>query len=192
MAKMANAKPKNRSDAYDHVFDNNELGLLISKVQSTVISNGKELDKAIIERVPPVEDLDRFLTVDVMPDGVFVSPKAQVKKCDTLDFNGSEPDFIIFRRRNNSQRCHVIELKYGHVFDTKKANAERQAIHGFIERNASELPFKISAHFVCFFRDDRQSIWEGFKRRIALEEAMTGREFCKLLEIDYAEIANRT
>lgn len=44
------------------------------------------------------------------------------------------------------------------------------------------------AHFCAFNQDDRQAIWNGFKRRISLEEAMTGREFCDLLEIDYDAI----
>lgn len=32
------------------------------------------------------------------------------------------------------------------------------------------------------------AIFRGFKEKIARDEAMTGQEFCGLLEIDYAEI----
>ena len=46
----------------------------------------------------------------------------------------------------------------------------------------------MTSHFCAFFQDDHDAIWNGFKQKIAREEAMTGREFCDLLEIDYEEI----
>ena len=48
----------------------------------------------------------------------------------------------------------------------------------------------ISTHFCCFNQDDRAAILAGFKHKIASQEAMTGREFCELLEIDYEKIVN--
>ena len=114
--------------------------------------------------------------------------KAQIKRSTTLDFAGSEPDFMVFKRRGGVQTCHIVELKDGHVFDTKKASAERQAMHGFIERNAQHIQYRFQAHFCAFNQDDRQAIWNGFKRRIGRDEAMAGREFCDLLEIDYEPI----
>ncbi len=88
------------------------------------------------------------------------------------------------------ENCHVVELKDGHQFDTKKASAERRAIHSFIERNAQYLQYRISAHFCCFNQDSREAIVTGFKNKITQDEAMTGREFCALLEIDYDEIVS--
>ena len=73
-----------------------------------------------------------------MPEGVFLATKRQIKKSGTLDFAGSEPDFMVFKRRKKIQACHIVELKDGHVFDTKKAGAERTAMHRFIERNARQ------------------------------------------------------
>ena len=98
---------------------------------------------------------------------------------------------MAFKRRSGMQTCHIIELKDGHVFDTKKASAERQAMHGFIERNAQHIQYRFRAHFCAFNQVDRLAIWNGFKRRIAFEEAMTGREFCELLEISYDDIVRR-
>lgn len=123
-----------------------------------------------------------------MPEGVFLVRKRQMKASETLDFSGSEPDFMVFKRRDNQQRCHIIGLKDGHVFDTKKASAERQAMHGFTERNAPHLPYVVSSHFCAFNQNDKEVILAGFKHRIAPEEAMTSREFCELLEIDYDQI----
>ena len=123
-----------------------------------------------------------------MPEGVWLARKRQIKRSRTLDFAGSEPDFMVFKRRGGLQTCHIVELKDGHVFDTKKASAERQAMHRFIERNAQQIQYRFRAHFCAFNQEDRQAIWDGFKRRIAREEAMTGREFCDLVEIDYDDI----
>ena len=164
------------------------MGELASKVQSAVISSGSELEAMIALRVRNIPDLDWFLGREIMPEGVLLARKRQIKRSATLDFAGSEPDFMVFKRRGGVQTCHIVELKDGHVFDTKKASAERQAMHGFIERNAQHIPYRFRAHFCAFNQDDRRAIWDGFKRRIALDEVMTGREFCELMEIDYDAI----
>ena len=95
---------------------------------------------------------------------------------------------MVFKRRRGIQACHIIELKDGHVFDTKKASAEHRAMHGFIERNAQHIQYKFQAHFCAFNQVDKNAIWDGFKRRVARDEVMTGPEFCNLLEIDYEAI----
>ena len=188
MARLRDARPKNTSGSYERLFGHAALGELASKVQSAVISAGSELEAMIADLVPNIPDLDAFLEQEIMPEGVLLARKRQIKQSNTLDFAGSEPDFMVFKRRGSMQACHIVELKDGHVFDTKKASAERQAMHGFIERNAQHIQYRFRAHFCAFNQDDRQAIWVGFKRRIALAEAMTGREFCELLEIDYDDI----
>ena len=142
----------------------------------------------ILERVQKINDLDEFLESDIMQDGVRIATKQQIKKCESIDFPGSEPDFLIFKRRQSKQGCYVVELKDGHQFDTKKARAERQAIHSFIERSARQMQYRVSPYFCCFNQDSREAIVAGFKGKITQQEAMTGREFCELLEIDYDEI----
>ncbi len=188
MARIEDTNVKERSGGYERLFGIRELGILISRVQSAVISSGTELERIILSRVNQIEDLDKFLGKETMPDGVLVASKRKIKQCTTLQFPDSEPDFLIFKRRKDRQACHVVELKDGHVFDTKKAAAERRAIHLFIEHNASRMPYRVSCHFCCFNQDSRSTIVTGFKRRITEEEAMTGREFCGLLEIDYDRI----
>lgn len=188
MAKIRDREPKSVSGAYSRVLGNAKLGMLISKVHATVISDGGELERIVQSKVRTVLNLDEFLGRDIMPDGVFLATKRQIKKCQMLAAHNSEPDFIIFKRRDNDQRCHVIELKAGHAFDTKKASAERRALHEFVEKNARNMKFMVSIHFCAFNQDDKQIIWEGFKKKITKEEAMTGREFCELLKIDYDEI----
>ena len=117
-----------------------------------------------------------------------MATKAAIKKCKTIDAVSAEPDFVVFERRGSRQHCYIIELKDGDAFDTKKAAGERESMHRFVSVIAPVVRFTITVHFCCFNQDDRQAIVDGFKRRITLEEAMTGREFCTLLDIDYDEI----
>ena len=160
----------------------------MSRVQGAVIASGTELEKLIKEKVDLIDDLDYFLQQEIMQDGIFVADKRKVKKCKTLDFAGAEPDFIIFKRRQGKQQCHLVELKDGDSFDTKKAAAEHSSMHSFIAKNAQHIQYIVRAHFCCFNQDNKQAIIDGFKKKIAPEEAMTGKEFCQLLEIDYNEI----
>ena len=74
------------------------------------------------------------------------------------------------------------------MFDTKKASAERQEMHRFAERNARHIRYQFQSHFYAFNQNFPKPIWEGFKKNIALAEAMTVGEFCRLLEIDYDAI----
>ena len=188
MARIQDAKVKGSSGAYQRLFGIAALGDLISRVQSAVISSGTELERLILSRVKQIDDLDEFLKMETMPNGVLIVSKKQIKKSKTLASPSAEPDFLIFKRRHKKQDCHVVELKDGHQFDTKKASAEHQAIYSFIRQNAQRLQYRVSAHFCCFNQDSRDDIVAGFKNRITWDEAMTGREFCELLEIDYDEI----
>ena len=187
MAKVEKAKAANSTGSYARVLGVPELGALVSKIHSTSIRNGNQLERMIADRVEHVPDLDEFLTGDIMPDGVLLATKKAIKDSETIDFGGAEPDFMVFKRRGG-QRCHIIELKTGHVFDTKKAAGERDSMHRFIARAARDIPYRMTSHFCAFFQDDRDAIWNGFKRKIAIAEVMTGRQFCDLLEIDYEEI----
>ena len=190
MARLRDSNPREVSGGYERVFGIPTLGHLMSRVHSTAISFGTELERMVVKRVAPIDDLDRFLQSEIMPEGVYLAPKAQVKKCETLNFPQGEPDFLVFKRRKGKQECFVIELKDGHVFDTKKASAERRAMHSFVERNAQHLQYRVHCHFCAFNQSSRDAIVRGFKDKITREEAMTGREFCKLLELDYDEIVN--
>ncbi len=188
MAKIRDRILKESSGGYARLFGNEALGELMSKVQGTVISAGSELEKLITERVETIDDLDAFLRKDIMSEGVLLAQKRNIKKCTELNSQGSEPDFMVFKRREGHQHCHLVELKDGHVFDTKKVDGEREALHGFAKRNAGRLPYRVSTHFCAFNQNDAEAIWKGFKQRIDIKEAMTGRKFCELLEIDYDEI----
>ncbi len=190
MALIRKAKPKTVSGGYDRVFGNKELGHLISRVQSAVISSGSELERIIGNRTHVIFDIDEFLKIQTMEDGVFIARKKDIKKSKYFASQGSEPDFVIFKRRDGEQHCHVVELKDGDTFDTKKATAEIQTLRSFAKDNAPRLPYIVKVHVCCFNQNSRDEIVKGFKSRITKDEAMTGREFCELLEIDYDKIVN--
>ena len=177
-----------KGGGYERLFGDEALGHLISRVQAAVISSGTELERIIKQEVAPIEDLDSFLDQEIMEDGVFLVDKRQLKASTKLDFTGSEPDFVVFRRRNERQHCYVIELKDGDNFDTKKSTSEHRALHDYVTQNAPHLHFTVTSHICCFNQTSREEIVRGFKNRIPLEEAMTGREFCDLLEISYVKI----
>ena len=91
---------RGRTDGgYTRLFGDPQLGSLISRIQSAVISSGNELEKLIVERAPVIGDIDRFLQQDIYPEGVFVATKAAIKKCQTIDSVSAEPDFVVFERR---------------------------------------------------------------------------------------------
>ena len=174
MARIEESRVKETSGAYTRLFGITELGRLISRIQSTVISSGTELERIITSKVKKIECLDEFLKLEIMPEGVVIATKNQIKKSKSLDFPDAEPDFLIFKRKEGRQAGYVVELKDGHLFDTKKSSAERRSMRSFIERSGPRMGYRLSAHFCCFNQDSKQAIVNGFKRKISIDEAMTG------------------
>lgn len=111
---------------YTRLFGDVQLGRLLSRVQSAVIRAGSELEKSIIDLANCVDDVDAFLNADIVPEGVFVAPKRQLKKSKILNYAGVEPDFVVLERVKKKQHCYLVELKDGDNFDTKKAAGERR------------------------------------------------------------------
>ncbi len=88
MAKIINAKPKNPSGGYERIFNNKELGGLITKVHSASISNGSELENIILDLVNKefiIDDFDLFLenyqrTSSINESVTKIIPKKIIKK----------------------------------------------------------------------------------------------------------------
>ena len=99
---------------------------------------------------------------------------------------------MIFQREGASQYCYIVELKDGHEFDTKSSAKEHQNLHDFLTRNAGALQWYQSyCKIVGFNATTQEEIQAGFKNRIAIEQAMTGRQFCELLGLDHAGIVQQ-
>lgn len=176
---------------YTRLIGDPQLGQLLSRVHGAVNASGSELERFVIESSNTIEDVDDFLQMDLIPDGVFVASKRALKRSNLLDYASVEPDFVVFERKGKIHHCYLVELKDGDTFDTKKAAGERDSLHRFMVAISPYIRFTTSIHFCCFHRESKQQIVERFKNKITMNEAMTGREFCDLLKIDYEAIINK-
>ena len=192
MAKICNAKVKSSSGGYNRVFDNTEIGRLMAKVQSTVISNGNELEKIILSKTQNVTNLDDYIEAYIngqIGDGVYVCTKKILKK-SSYKLDGNEPDFLVFVIEGHVRQCKIIELKDGDAFNTKKASGEQEHLDAFNHHIGSKIPF-ISDYYICSFnQNNKDEIVRGFKNAFDKSHVMTGRELCDILEISYDDIIN--
>ena len=200
MVKLVDTKGKSLSEikhgAYYRCFGDIELGHLISRVQSLIIKNGYELENIVLqggeENDIILDDLDLLLSHQVAPEGLYLASKKVIKKSHTIVGRGIEPDFMIFLREGNKQECYVVELKDGHEFDTKSSAKEASNLVDFAEANREHLHYWIiHRKIVGFNAGSKVDIIEGFKRKIDTDIAMTGREFCDLLKLDYDAIQDQ-
>lgn len=189
MAKICNAKVNSSSGGYNRVFNNDELGRLMAKVQSTVISNGNELEKIILSKTQNIIDLDIYIeavTNGDISNGTYVCTKRILKK-SRFKLDGNEPDLLIFIVQQR-RICKIIELKDGDSFDTKKAYGEQEHLENFNLHIGAKIPF-VSDYFVCCFNQtSKEEIVKGFKNAFSIEHVMTGKELCEILGISYEEI----
>lgn len=183
---------RKNGSCYARLFNNNDLGYLMSKIQATVISNGSELERIILTRSNQINDLALFID-DIetgeqkfYPDGVYVCSKKILQK-SRYSIKGIEPDLLVFVVMSR-RICQIIELKDGDSFDTKKAAAERMNLERFAKEFGSNIPFTTKFFICCFNQLDKEEIFKGFKGKFEMEHIMTGRELCELLNINYAEI----
>ena len=203
MAKIQNAKPKNSSGAYERLFNNKKLGDLITKVHSTAISNGAELENIILQMIDNnsiILDCDKFLeeykkaSGSANQDIVKLIPKNVLKKSKKLkpqknpNDKNFEPDFVILKIDAKQECCYIIELKDGFTFDTKKVIGERQHLELFENYIAKQIPYSTQIKFCCFNEDNKEKIKVGLKGAFGIEEIMTGQEFCDLIKINYKDV----
>ena len=195
MVKLENITGKSLEEveggAYDRCFGDIELSRLLSRVQSLIIKNGLELERLITKGVESVliDDLDEFLSIQIMDEGIRVAKKSVIKRSEMIEGHSIEPDFLVFQHVKKTQNCYIVELKDGHEFDTKSSAKEHANLHTFVSKKAMALrDFRSFCKIVGFNARTREEIHIGFKNKIALEQAMTGEEFCMLLGLDYKQI----
>ncbi len=194
--KLRNQKGrKDGNSAYKRVFNNTELGDLISKIQATVISNGNELEKIILSQTNTIDNLNEFIDkaeIGVIENGVFVCPKKIIKASNyavknPIDNKGIEPDLLIFVVEKH-RICKIVELKDGDIFDTKKAAGEKEHLVTFLKEFGSKIPFRTELYICSFNQNDINAIKTGLKNTFKEEEILTGRAFCDILHLDYDSI----
>ena len=195
MTRLSEVKRKTiaeiKEGAYYRCFGDVQLASIFSIVAGLVSMNGTELEKLISHFAEPIliYNLDEFLEDQIMEIGIRLVEKKVIKSSKSLDGRKIEPDFIVFKREGSRQCCYIVELKDGHVFDTKSSEQEHQNLLNFLSNNDSAFHYYNSyCKIVGFNAQTHEEIVVGFKNKITPEEAMTGAEFCELLNIDYDEI----
>ena len=191
IAKLDSKEAKEGSN-YFMIFNDVNLGKLMSKMHSTVIRTGNELENVIKKKASKmmIEDLSVFLASS--KSGTYVLTKktisAYIKKEKLTTFE-IVPDLIIFTIDDVS-RCYILELKLGSMFDTKKVKGESSSmtdVYNWVKKNVGDS-YKISTHYCAFMESDKEKIVEGFKRKISKDQAMTGLQLCEILNINYENI----
>lgn len=193
MAKIRNSNPKNSSGGYERLLGNKELADIFIKAQSTVISNGTELENIITSRANNIDDLNKFMNdvnVGLVSNGVFLCTKRVTKKSD-YKLDSHEPDFLIFSIKPEGKVAYVIELKDGDTFDTKKSAGEKESLKAFKMHLGSMIEFRTYYKICAFNQLDKEKIVSGFKGQFSIDDVWTGKEFCDELGIDYEEIINQ-
>jgi len=179
MALISNAKGRGENETpsgYERLFGNRKLGMLMSKVQSAVISTGNELEKVLASKLENTH-------------GISIQ---KINKEDRV-FKGIKDghDIIIDCVIAKEGKFMLIEIKDGDTFDTKKVAGEVASLittkaHLIEHNNLSED--KVSIHYCSFNATSHKQIEKGAKGLLPEGSAMTGKEFCDLVGIDYEKI----
>lgn len=192
MALIQNSNPKERSGGFARLFGDEALGDLMSKVQSAIISSGSELENIIKERVARkrrlIEDLPAFLRCPPQEEEVFLAPKKVVRYAKNLGLKEIEPDFLLFDNHAGQQNCLILELKDGHLLDTKKSAKERENLLKAEQILAPQIPYTVSFAICCFNQESLAEISRGLKGAFKTANILTGKALCDLLGLSYTEI----
>lgn len=186
---------KDGNSAYNRVFNNSNLGDLISKIQATVISNGNELERIILSQTNTIDNLNEFIDkaeTGEISNGVFVCSKRNIKSSNfavknPIDNKGIEPDLLVFIVEQH-RICKIIELKDGDTFDTKKAAGEKEHLVTFSKEFGRKIPFRTEIYICSFNQNDINTIKTGLKNTFTEQEILTGKSFCDILNLDYDKI----
>ncbi len=190
MAKIRKSNPKQQSGGYERLIGDKNMAAIFTKAQSTVISDGTELERIISTKSNAIFNLDVFINEcdkGTISNGTYLCTK-KIVKASNYKLARHEPDFIAFTVNGAKNFCYVVELKDGDTFDTKKSLAEKEMLQLFVNHLAPKIPFRTKFYICCFNQLDKEKIVTGFKNVFIIDEVMTGKEFCDILGIDYGAI----
>lgn len=86
MAKIKDSHPKTSSGGYERLLKDKQLASILQKAQSTIISNGTELEKIISNQAEVISDLDLFIDEvnhNLVNKGSYLCTKKSLKKANT-------------------------------------------------------------------------------------------------------------
>lgn len=179
MALISNAKGRREDETpsgYERLFGNRQLGMLMSKVQSAVISTGNELEGMLASQIKDTT-------------GISIQ---KINKENRV-FKGVKDghDIIIDCVVEKDRKFKLIEIKDGDTFDTKKVAGEVASLilakaHLIKTHNLKDED--VSLHYCSFNATSHEQIERGAKGLLPKGSAMTGQEFCKLVGLDFDKI----
>lgn len=182
MALISKAKGRRENETpsgYERLFGNKKLGLLMSKVQSAVISTGNELETVLANNLKE-------------KTGVSIKEINREKRIFKGIKNGH--DIIIDCVINTKEgKIMLIEIKDGDTFDTKKVAGEIESLKITKEHLIKKEQLTqedITIHYCSFNAISHEQIERGAKGLLPKNSAMTGMELCRLLGLDYEQIIN--
>lgn len=178
---------RNPNSGYVRLLGNERLGLLLSRMHATTIRAGNELEK-ILERHCAIhsEGLTRRVKSPETPRQL--TKEVFFNETIHTDGNGKGTRFDVVVLNHEARTATVVELKDGDTFDTKKANGELASVTRVAEYLGRVLDYDASHRFCSFNQEDKALIVAGVKGRFSAEHVMTGREFCRLIEVDFEAV----
>ncbi|MBM3250545.1 MAG: restriction endonuclease [Candidatus Omnitrophica bacterium] len=184
MSKISNAKgrdPETGPSGYERLFGNAQLGQLLSKCQATVISTGNELERILENSITETKGLAIGN----------INKEKRVFKGAKKDANGKLHDVGIDVVIEKNSKIKLIELKDGDVFDVKKVAGEVESllmVKSFLIKEGKFKTEDIEIYFCSFNQENKEYIYSGAKGLLPKGSAMTGKELCSDLGIDYDRI----
>lgn len=156
-------KPKTLNSSYALLTASEDIGRLMSKIQSAIISLGYELEHYITENCPI--------------DGI------EFKKRIVIEGQKQriEPDFFY----DDGSTIHIGEFKLGCIFDTKKSRAEIDNLYK-LKRKFENEGREVEIYFCSYMAQNEMDITDGLKG-LATDDMnlLYGRVFFDWFNIDY-------
>lgn len=205
MALMSESKKGKKNGMSTQVMGSAELGQLLGQVHGCGISWGNELQRKYIpEEVATTgnvyildqEGCRKFFNGDFMESGMYIMTdqdfKGLIKEGTLKPPYCGIPDFTLLEVLPSHRRVlYTVELKAnaGHDFTASKGIKDNLEI---ITDYFHKLGYNNMEAKICgFYGANKAELREGFKNKIELNQIWTGLDFCNILGINYAAVANR-
>jgi hypothetical protein len=169
-------KENETASGYERLFGNRQLGMLVSRVHATSIRQGTELESFLAVRLKKTE-------------GISIHNINKERRVFKDIKNGH--DIIIDCVIEKDGKVMLIEIKDGDTFDTKKVAGEVESLivaKNYIMKTKKMKEEDVSVHYCSFNARDNNQIERGSKGLLPKNSAMTGKEFCKLVGLDFDKI----
>jgi hypothetical protein len=158
--------------AYERVFGNKKLGMLISKTHATSIREGTELEKILASKLKNTKGI----SIDQINKEKRIFKN--VKRGHTIKI-----DCLI----EKGNKTILIEIKDGDTFDTKKVAGEIESllvVRDYLKKQNKE----VELYFCSFNVINHEQIKKGTKNLLGECKPMTGKELCNMINVNYDEI----